>query len=1178
MKTHIGKWMTAIAVTATFLSAQAGVTELTQLVAYAESTDINCTVATAEDFQLTLWYMDDNLDENQFYEIAAYTGTDSVVVIPDEIDGIPVKRIGTGAFSGTDVTEVVIPEGVQAIDYAAFRNAHKLKSVNIPDGIETIEAETFVNCTSLESITLPDSVTSIGMQAFCDCNALKSIVIPEKVETIDHYAFYASSIKSATLFNDDIDMPFDIFGDHANINAELVICANRGSVGEKLAERMGLEFTTLDNSTTINYQNDTPSCYEINCEIYDAVVEYLDEYYIEKYPEMALEPFFCNESDHELFTAVAKTIVEEAPDVSAPIALYNWMNENIDTNGTEYGYPKDVYNYKSGDCFGNAMLLCEFLRCVDIPAVTANGIVGDMKNIITEKIISDGKIDGEDLVGHEWVFYYYDGKWQTLDSAMNYVFSTKEDICSWYYIGTVDEVAVYSDYYNSGFYASSHARVYKDGKYESVVYADGADIGGHISMIYPEEVIICNWQNIGEFLNSEDSWGDTNYPGQSGWFYNRYNTIGLLKKNGNLAVHQITEYNGKKCWLGQNGFAFELSALDPSNTYYGVPVLEVGTEFTAQPIVVSDEQPEITWDIAYGTVDTTDNGSFVVGNEGSVNINYYIDGQSFGSHLAFVGADSSKYQLSKLTATSVDNGIKISWDGIDNAYRYIIKQHVDGQWIDRAVVDSETTSTVLTGLGNGEYTFAVDVQGKTDKGYAWLRFDNELTATVKHIAKPATPVLTAQSGDGNVALKWNTVNDATSYRIFRANSLTGAKTLLKAVTTTSYTDTTAETGKTYYYFVRAYNADTALLGDYSEPVSIIVTFDAPEITKISAFGNEATICWNKLKNATSYRVFRSDSMTGEKTFIKAVTTTSYTDTALESGKVYFYFIKAYNSSKNVLSDYSAAKSVAMPALTAPVVTVVSGGGNATISWDAVADATSYRVFRSTGLTGTRELVKVRTSTYYIDTAVDTGKTYYYWVIAYNANTGAKSAYSATKTAKIVDGFNYTPVISKANVTSKTVTLTWDIVPGATSYRIYRRKDNGDRQLIATQSMTEYKDTGLTKGKAYKYEIRAYSATTKALSNYSSIKSVRPIASPTITSGNVRGKITWDKNLYATSYRVYRATSPTGAKTLLKATQDLTYTDTAAVNGKQYYYFVAAYDNSTGTLSAYSAPKVIKIAK
>ena len=84
--------------------------------------------------------------------------------------------------------------------------------------------------------------------------------------------------------------------------------------------------------------------------------------------------------------------------------------------------------------------------------------------------------------------------------------------------------------------------------------------------------------------------------------------------------------------------------------------------------------------------------------------------------------------------------------------------------------------------------------------------------------------------------------------------------------------------------------------------------------------------------------------------------------------------------------------------------------------------------------------------------------------------------------------------------------------------------------------------------------------------------------PVITGGNVLGKITWGSVSGATSYRIYRATSPTGSKTLIKTVNSTSYTDTTAVNGNRYYYFVAAYDSKTGTLTDYSNFKLIQIKK
>ncbi len=565
----------------------------------------------------------------------------------------------------------------------------------------------------------------------------------------------------------------------------------------------------------------------------------------------------------------------------------------------------------------------------------------------------------------------------------------------------------------------------------------------------------------------------------------------------------------------------------------------------------------------------------------------YIKNNPYSCDLAIQGegikitkvtfAEDSFDAPANISATENNGQVTITWDAVKKAtsYRVFRADTATGaKSLLKAVTTTSYTDTTVE-AGKTYYYFVKAYNTNTGDLTGYSAY-----AMIKLAEFNAPEISDISETDGSVKLTWTKVNNATSYRVYRANTATGTKSLLKAVTTTSYTDTTVEAGKTYYYFVKAYNTNTGKLTDYSAYATIeLPKFEAPVITSISKTADAVTLTWSNVYKATSYRVYRADTATGAKSLLKAVTTTTYTDTTVEEGKTYYYFVKAYNGNTAELTEYSDDVSVTMPSAPAVPANVkaVSGGGNATITWDTVNDVTSYRVFRSTSLTGTRTLLKVRTSNYFIDTDVDTGKTYYYWIIAFNADTGLKSAYSSSAKTTIVDTFGEVE-ITKASVTSTTVTLTWDIVPGATSYRIFRRNDDGSRKLIATQSMTEFKDTGLTKGKAYKYEIRAYSATTKTLSDYSPIKSVRPIAPPTITSGNVKGKITWGKNLYATSYRVYRATSITGAKTLLTATQDLTYTDTSAVDGKLYYYFVAAYDNSTGTLSAYSAAKAIQIDK
>ena len=117
--------------------------------------------------------------------LTVYTGTDSVVAIPDSI-----SSIGNNAFEGcTTVTEVIIPETVTEIGSNAFSGCENLTSVNIPTSVTTISEGAFANCASLDSVVLPENLTEIGHGAFNGCSSLSTIDIPETVTTIGNGAF-----------------------------------------------------------------------------------------------------------------------------------------------------------------------------------------------------------------------------------------------------------------------------------------------------------------------------------------------------------------------------------------------------------------------------------------------------------------------------------------------------------------------------------------------------------------------------------------------------------------------------------------------------------------------------------------------------------------------------------------------------------------------------------------------------------------------------------------------------------------------------------------------------------------------------------------------------------------------------------------------------------------------------
>ena len=88
---------------------------------------------TYEDFEYSI------TEETNEVTITKYTGTDTVVSIPDTINGNPVTSIGTGAFAGRDNLEnITIPNNVTSIGNAAFRECSKLQSIFLPIGLNVV--------------------------------------------------------------------------------------------------------------------------------------------------------------------------------------------------------------------------------------------------------------------------------------------------------------------------------------------------------------------------------------------------------------------------------------------------------------------------------------------------------------------------------------------------------------------------------------------------------------------------------------------------------------------------------------------------------------------------------------------------------------------------------------------------------------------------------------------------------------------------------------------------------------------------------------------------------------------------------------------------------------------------------------------------------------------------------
>ncbi|GEM_PF-3044262 len=90
------------------------------------------------------------------------------------------------------VTEIIIPETVQALEKECFLGCRQIVSAVLPDGLQEIPYRAFKNCKNLQKIRIPETVLRIEEAAFSSCERLAELMLPKTLESIGVYAFYGS--------------------------------------------------------------------------------------------------------------------------------------------------------------------------------------------------------------------------------------------------------------------------------------------------------------------------------------------------------------------------------------------------------------------------------------------------------------------------------------------------------------------------------------------------------------------------------------------------------------------------------------------------------------------------------------------------------------------------------------------------------------------------------------------------------------------------------------------------------------------------------------------------------------------------------------------------------------------------------------------------------------------------
>lgn len=163
-----------------------------------------------------------------------------------------LETIGDNAFAHSGLTSVVIPQGITMINDGTFQYCRNLTSVTIPEGVESIGGNAFVH-TGLTSLTLPSTIIYMS-QSFYGCDSLVSLTLTDGITTLGRSFYNCTALTSVNIPGSvkEIDA-----SDFSRCSSLTTVTLNEGT--EKV------NFSTCDVLATINFPSTIKEIYFYRC-------------------------------------------------------------------------------------------------------------------------------------------------------------------------------------------------------------------------------------------------------------------------------------------------------------------------------------------------------------------------------------------------------------------------------------------------------------------------------------------------------------------------------------------------------------------------------------------------------------------------------------------------------------------------------------------------------------------------------------------------------------------------------------------------------------------------------------------------------------------------------------------------------------------------------------------------
>lgn len=177
-----------------------------------------------------------------------------------------------------------------------------------------------------------------------------------------------------------------------------------------------------------------------------------------------------------------------------------------------------------------------------------------------------------------------------------------------------------------------------------------------------------------------------------------------------------------------------------------------------------------------------------------------------------------------LSAVVCDGHVVLSWDASEDAQTYNLYQGTSPGGEGGTPVQTGITglTTPVNGLTNGtHYYYKVSATGALGESVK----SNEIEATPLALGAPSALSAMVDQTTGNIALSWTAGSNLQSYNVLRSITSGGEALYVSGITETSYTDTNAPAGITYYYQVEAVNSCGQISAPSNEVLGFISAYD-----------------------------------------------------------------------------------------------------------------------------------------------------------------------------------------------------------------------------------------------------------------------------------------------------------------------------------------------------------------